>query len=79
MVKRSFTKIHTLNLALASQAHFLEWRLTRFLKELFMYFLITEYVMLPEKRFSVNFNYPSPPLLPLSSRYCPSVRPRTSG
>ena len=35
--EKLFTKTQSLNLALALQAHFLEWRLTRFGKELFIW------------------------------------------
>ena len=35
--EKLFTKLQYLNLALALQAHFLEWRLTHFGKELFKY------------------------------------------
>ena len=42
--EKLFTKAKTLNLALALQAHFLEWRLTRFGKELFNYFALFSYI-----------------------------------
>ena len=35
--EKPFTKTQSLNLGLALQAHFLEWHLTRFGKELFIY------------------------------------------
>ena len=44
IVEKLFTKTQSLNLALALQAHFLEWRLTRFGKELFIYTIMVCYL-----------------------------------
>ena len=38
--EKLFTKTHSLNMALALQAHFLEWCLVRFGKELFIYVFV---------------------------------------
>ena len=43
--EKLFAKLQSLNLALALQAHLLEWRLTRFGKQLFIYMYIINSLM----------------------------------
>ena len=52
--EKLFMKTQSLNLPLALQAHFLEWRLTRFEKEIFKFTPLQVYVEIRQTQLWIN-------------------------